>query len=360
MENEQLPLIDLIEQICTEKGVSFKPIRVARDIMNADVQTLTLDHTVGQCLQFMKGRRVRHVPIVDLPNEGEKKPYFIGVVSDRDMLRLNAQSSTEDGKDMKEKRALGQLLMQIVTRKPKFVSPETPIQKTVEIMTSNHIDMVPVLDGSDLVGVITTTDIIKLFFKLEEVIYKLYPELNEGSPTSETASKNSPKSKILSTWISRTVQEIMTEKVISLEPGEYIARAIEVMQTEEFRHIPIIDEQGKFLGLISDRDILRNLPFMQKRLPSPPKRFREHLFTDDSWSTKFLMQLDTIMVQDVLSISSSCKIREALEILHKKKISCLPVLNEDKKLQGIVTVTDLMRAFLDVYKPAGEASLITN
>ncbi|MHC4726203.1 MAG: CBS domain-containing protein, partial [Planctomycetota bacterium] len=128
--------------------------------------------------------------------------------------------------------------------------------------------------------------------------------------------------------------------------------------TEEFRHLPIIDEQGKFLGLISDRDILRNLPFMRKRLPSPPKRFRERLFASESWGTNFLMQLDTIMVSDVQSISPSCKIRKAVDILNKKKISCLPVINEDEKLQGIVTVTDLMRAFLDIYKPVGEASLI--
>jgi acetoin utilization protein AcuB len=152
----------------------------------------------------------------------------------------------------------------------------------------------------------------------------------------------------------------MTEKIISLEPGEYIARAIEVMQTEEFRHLPIVDEQGQFLGLISDRDVLRNLPFMRKRLPSPPKRFRERLFAGESWGTNFLMQLETIMVRDVLSVSPSCAIHKAADILNKKKISCLPVINKDKKLQGIVTVTDLMRAFLDVYKPAGQASLITN
>jgi CBS domain-containing protein len=220
--------------------------------------------------------------------------------------------------------------------------------------------MVPVLDGSDLVGVITTTDIIKLFSKLEDIIYKLFPELNKGLPTSETASESSSTTKILHTWLSGTVQEIMTEKLISLEPEEYIARAIEVMQTEEFRHIPIIDEQGKLIGLVSDRDILRNLPFAGKRAPSPPKKFREHLFAADSWTTNFLMPLENIMVRDVLNISPSCKIREAAEILHKQKISCLPVINEDKKLQGIVTITDLMQVLLAAYEPAEETSLITS
>ena len=358
MENEQFKLIDLIEQMCTEKGVCPKPMRVARDIMNTNVKTLTLDHTVNQCLQFMKGRRIRHVPVVDLPYEGETKPYFIGVVSERDVLRLNAPNSGENGKQKKDKRALGQLLLQIVTRKPKFVSPQTPVQEVIKVMTCNHIDMVPVLEGADLVGVITTTDLIKLFFRLEDVIHKLCPKLNKDLPPFETASKSSSKAKILYTWFFRTVQEIMTEQVINLEPQDYIARAIEVMQTEECRHIPIIDEQGKFIGLVSDRDILRNLPYASRRPPSAPKRFREHLFATESWTTNFLMPLESIMVRNVSHISPSCKIREAADILYKKKISCLPVIDKEKNLSGILTVTDMIRELLAAYEPAGEASLI--
>jgi acetoin utilization protein AcuB len=358
MENEQFKIIDLIEQICTETGTCPEPMRIARDIMNTNVKTLTLDHTVNQCLQFMTGHKVRHAPVVDLPYEGETKPYFIGVVSERDVLRLNAPDSGENGKQKKDHRALGQLLLQIVTRKPKFVSPQTPVQEVIKVMTCNHIDMVPVLEGADLVGVITTTDLLKLFFRLEDLIHKLCPELNKDLPPFETACQSSSKAKILYTWFFRTVQEVMTEQVISLEPQEFIARAIEVMQTEEFRHIPIIDEQGKFIGLVSDRDILRNLPYAGKRPPSAPKRFREHLFAADSWTTNFLIPLKNIMVQNVSHISPSCKIREAADILYKKKISCLPVIDKEKNLHGIITVTDIMRALLSAYEPAGEASQI--
>jgi len=69
MENGQLKLIDVIEEMClsrldsakrattgTEKDVCFQPMRLARDIMNTDVKTLTLDHNVSHCLRFMKGR----------------------------------------------------------------------------------------------------------------------------------------------------------------------------------------------------------------------------------------------------------------------------------------------------------------
>jgi len=371
MENEQFTLIDVIEEMClsrlgsakrattgTEKEVCLKPMRVAQDIMNTDVKTLTLDHTVKQCLKFMEGHRVRHVPVVDLPNEGETKPYFIGVVSDRDVLRLNAPDAKENSKQKVDKRALRQLLVNIVARKPKSVSLQTPVQDAIMVMICNHIDMVAVLDDADLVGIITTTDLIKLFFRLDKVIHQLCPELKKGALPADISSESSAKAKILSSWVSRTVQEIMTKQVICLEPQDNLARAIEILHTEEFRHIPIMDEQAKFVGLVSDRDILRNLPFAGRRPPSHPKRFREHLFATDSWTKSLQLPLESIMVRKVLHILPGCSVCEAAEILYRKKISCLPVVDEQEKLRGIVTVTDLLRTLLSAYEPAEKASLI--
>ena len=373
MENGQLKLMDVIEEMClsrldsakrattgTEKDVCFQPMRVARDIMNTDVKTLTLDHTVSHCLRFMKGHRVRHAPVVDLPSEGETKPYFVGVVSERDVLRLNEPDVEVINKQKKDQRSLRQLLVNIVSRKPKSASPQTPVQDVIMTMTGNHIDMVPVLDDADLVGIITTTDLIKLFFILDEVIHELCPELNKGAAPVDMASESAAKANILSSWISRPVQKIMTEQVISLEPQDDLARAIEVMQTEEIRHVIIMDEQEKFVGLVSDRDILKNLPYPGRRPPSPPKRFREHLFATNTWTKCLLIPLESIMVRKVLHISPGCSVCEAAEILYKKKISCLPVIDEQEKLRGIVTVTDLMRALLTAYEPAEKAALITS
>jgi len=328
--------------------------------MNTDVKTLTLDHTVNQCLKFMKGRRVRHAPVVDLPNEGETKPYFIGVVSERDVLRLNEPDAKVTGKQKKDQRSLRQLLVNIVARKPKSTSPQTLVQDVIMTMTCNHIDMVPVLDNDDLVGIITTTDLMKLFFRLDKVIHELCPGLKKGAPPVDMASDSSAKTKILSSWVFRGVREIMTEQVISLEPQDDLARAIKVMQDEEIRHVPIMDEQEKFVGLVSDRDILRNLPYAGRRPPSPPKKFREHLFATNSWTKSLLLPLESVMVRKVLHILPGCSVCEAAEILYTKKISCLPVVDKQEKLRGIVTVTDLMRALLTAYEPAEKAALITS
>jgi CBS domain-containing protein len=358
MENEQFKLIDVIEEMCSEKDVCLKPMRVAQDIMNADVKRLTLDHTVKHCLKYMEAHRIRHIAVVDLPYEGEKKPYFIGIVSQRDVLRLSAPDAKETDKQKIDQRALRQLMVNIVARKPRSVSLQTPVQDVIASMICNHIDMVPVLDDGNLVGIITTTDLMKLFSRLDKVIHRLFPEFEKVSPSVDMSSESSAKAGILFSWVFRAVQEIMTEQVICLEPQDNLARAIEVMQTEKFRHVPIIDEQGKFVGLVSDRDILRNLPFAGRRPPLMPKSFREHLFATNSRTKSLLLPLESVMAQRVLHILPGCSVCKAAETLYRKKISCLPVVDKREKLRGIVTVTDLMRALLWAYEPAEKAGLI--
>jgi CBS domain-containing protein len=359
MENAEFILIDVIEQMCNEKNVCLEPKHLARDIMNTKLKTLTLDHTVNQCLEFMKNHQVRHIPIMDIPYEGETKPYFVGVVSERDVLRLNASGPVQDGKLKRDQQALRQLLMKIVTRKPKFVTPETPIPQVITTMTSNHIDMVPVLESDDLVGVITTTDLIKLMLKFEETIHELCPIPNQDLLAVDTSSESSSdEAEFLHTWINREVREIMTEQVISLNPQDDIAKAMQIMQDNKFRHIPIIDEDDKCVGLVSDRDILRNLPFAGKKSTASSQKFRENLFSSSFWSANFLMPIKSIMARNISHISADCRICEAAYILFKKRISCLPIIDEKEKIQGILTVMDIIHSLLSVYEPTSETGLI--
>lgn len=350
MENGQFRLIDLIDDMCAGKDVSFRPLRVARDIMNKEVKTLTLDHTVNACIKFMKNRRCRHAPVVDLPNKKEDKPYFVGIVSERDVLRLISPSLDKLGEQKTDQRALRQLLVQIVARKPETVSPETPIPDVIITMLDNHIDVVPVLADAEVVGIITTADITNMFFRLDKVIRQLCPELTRATQPADLVSVTSSEAELLFSWVSRTVQEIMTEQVIQLTPQDNLAKAMQLMQEREFRHVPVTDEQGKLQGIVSDRDILRHLHFAGKRPLSKPEKFRAHLFRVDPKFVNLELPLERIMTRKVTHVLPSCTVFNAAEILRKTKVSCLPVLDEQGKLRGIVTTTDLMRPLLAVYE----------
>lgn len=352
MTDEQLSLVGSVEAMCVGKNISFRPMRVAEDIMNSDVKTLTMDHTVNACLKFMEAYRVRHVPIIDLPMEGEerKKPFFIGVISQRDVLRLGSPDGPKDGQQKWDKKALRQLLAQIVARKPKSASPQTPVPNVITTMIDNHIDMVPVLADADIVGVITTTDILKLFIRLDKAICQLYPELGKKASPVDMASAGSGQKATLFSWALKTVEGIMTREVICLQIQDNLASAMAAMQEGGFRHIPVVDEQMKLMGIVSDRDALRHLPFAGRRPLLPPKKFRWHLFSTDQKNANLELPIESIMTRKVEYISPSCSAHEAVTILRKTKASCLPVVDEKEKILGIVTVTNLMRLLLAAYE----------
>jgi len=351
--NDRFRLIDLIDDMCAGKDVFFQFVRAVKNIMPNNVKTLTLDDTVGKALQFMKQSDIRHVCVVDIPIGEEKKPYFVGVVSERDIFR-QIPPNIEVKANPKVQR---QLLGQIVTRKPKTVSPETSIPNMLSVMLDNHVDMVPVLDGEDLVSVITTADIMKLIVRFE-TIYRLSAKPKE---TGHSPKKNGSADRLhggddnvtsLLTIILQTVKDIMTEQLVCLSTGDSLAAVMESMKNGEFRHVPIVDEEGAMVGIVSDRDVLRYLPFVGgQRLPGTGA-FRSSLFHVDIRDPSLSLPISSIMTRNVTHIRPDCSFYDAVKMLHELKISCLPVVEEEKKLRGIVTVTDVMRALLGAYELA--------
>jgi len=355
MPNDQFRLIDLIDDMCAGKDVFFRFVRTVKDIMPNNVKTLTLDDTIGKALEFMKQRSIRHVCVVDIPMGEEKKPYFVGVVSERDIFRQISPGTEKVSGGKTNLKAPRQLLGQVVTRKPKTVSPETSIQNMLSIMLDNHIDMVPVLDGEDLVSVVTTTDVVKLIIRLD-TISRLSakpnhtPQRRDKTPSANPPSAGADDAATPLTTVLQTVKDMMTEQVVCLKSGDNLAAVIEAMKNGKFRHVPIVDKKGAMVGILSDRDILRYLPIVGgQRLPGTGE-FRSSLFHVDMRDQSLSLPVTSIMTRNVTHIRPDCSFYDAVKMLHELKISCLPVVDEEKKLRGIVTVTNVMRALLRAYE----------
>ena len=353
--NNRFRLIDLIDDMRAGKDVFFQFVRVVRDIMPNNVKTLTLDDTVGKAYELMKRDGIRHLCVVDIPIGEEKKPYFVGVVSERDVFRQISPDTVKDAAGKTNPKIQRQLLGQIVTRKPKTVSPDTSIVKMLSIMLNNHVDMLPVLDGEDLVSVVTTADVMKLIVRFD-AISRLSERPNETDleinkdRSADQLLRDADDVTSLFTTVFQTVKNIMTEQVVCLGSDENLAATMEVMKNGKFRHVPIVDAEGVLVGILSDRDVLRYLPFVGgQRLPGSDA-FRSSLFHVDTRDPSLSLPIASIMTRNVTHVRQNCIFYNAVKMLYELKISCLPVIDEDKKLRGMVTVTDIMRALLSVYE----------
>ena len=120
------------------------------------------------------------------------------------------------------------------------------------------------------------------------------------------------------------VADIMTRKVIILGPQDNLVDAFNRISNHGIHHLLITDLDGKLKGVVSDRDILWALPHVS------------------SWYTK---RMNEIMTQHPLTVTPETPIVAAVAKLINRRINCLPVVSSDGSICGIVTSTDLLKAY---------------
>lgn len=143
------------------------------------------------------------------------------------------------------------------------------------------------------------------------------------------------------------VRDIMTSQVITLSENDKLSKAISVFALDTITGAPVIDEEYRMIGMISETDILNLLVKMDK-LHNP--KGLEFMDEDNEECTKVKnlmisefnkITVGDVMVRTVLSTSPNTCVREVLKVMMEKDVNRLPVL-EKGVLVGIVTRGDIM------------------
>lgn len=343
MKNSKISLFELTSRIAASLDIQMPPMSCAADIMTRDIKFLTLDNTVRDFLEFIKENKVRHAPVIDITNTPEPKTFFVGILSERDALRFTLPYTEKFATQPEHKKVMRKLLVQFVTRKPISASPQTPVSKLISVMIKKHIDMVPVLDENALVGIITTTDILKLLLTFHALIQTISADHKTGSQADLHT---------LTAWTHSRASDIMTQNPLTMGLKDTLADAMNTLQEKGFRHIMVVDKNQRLTGIVSDRDILRHLPYTQKNTApaSMDHSFRNRLFRISPDTPGLEIPLAHVMEWELTTISPDTSLSDAAKKLSSQKLSCLPVLNNEEKLTGLITVTDLMQTLIKIYK----------
>jgi acetoin utilization protein AcuB len=120
------------------------------------------------------------------------------------------------------------------------------------------------------------------------------------------------------------VGDLMTTQLTMLAPESLVADAIQLLGECNIRHLLVTDQQGRLVGVFSDRDALRNMA----RGCDP-----------------FVTRVAAIMRQEPVSVTVGTTIQDAIDLLSFHRINCLPVVDADRRVRGILTTTDLLTAF---------------
>ena len=138
-----------------------------------------------------------------------------------------------------------------------------------------------------------------------------------------------------------TVRDIMTQRIVTVTMDDSLHTVRERFEQFGFHHLLVL-EKRKLVGVISDRDLLRNLsPFLGRAFAERPQDL-----------ATLNLRVHQIMTRKPVGAMPEMPIEAAARLMPDQDISCLPVVNDRCQPVGIVTWKDLLRAMLGQRIPA--------
>lgn len=128
-----------------------------------------------------------------------------------------------------------------------------------------------------------------------------------------------------------SLQDIMTTRVVTISIDDRLHVAKEIFDHVGFHHLPVTDGE-QLVGILTKKDMEREISPYIGLLAELPR----DLLTLDR-------RVHQVMTRDPVHISWQLDVKEAAQIMLEKSVSCLPVVDSDKRVVGIVTWRDLLK-----------------
>jgi len=132
------------------------------------------------------------------------------------------------------------------------------------------------------------------------------------------------------------VKQRMTPNPITATPKMSHRQAVKIMQTNNIRRLPVVDDRGALVGIVSESDLLGTAPSQATTLS-----------IYEIYTLLEKLTLGQIMTSPVIAVDEDCGLANAAHIMYQNKIGCLPVVRSDE-LVGIITETDIFGTLVEV------------
>jgi acetoin utilization protein AcuB len=134
------------------------------------------------------------------------------------------------------------------------------------------------------------------------------------------------------------IDKSMTRHVVTIDPDSSIIDASNKMDEHQVRQLPVVVEGNILVGIVTDRDIRSAFP----------SRFLRGEDIDREMAFVAEYKVRDIMTSDPLTVSPTNTLEDALLLMQKMRVGAFPVVDKNRKLIGIISARDLIRAFINV------------
>lgn len=143
-----------------------------------------------------------------------------------------------------------------------------------------------------------------------------------------------------------TVRDVMTNSVVTTSPSAPFKYVLRIMQDHRISAVPVVDDTGRLVGIVSEADLLRaestenpRRSFFLEWFISPSRLAETERRSED-------LRAEDVMTRDVVTVRAETSVTDAARILLEAGVKRLPVTDEKSRVVGIVSRADLLRPFL--------------
>lgn len=256
------------------------------DVMTRRVKAVRQEDGTAQAIRLLQSWRIRHLPVVDVERR------VVGIVTPSDLL----ESTPTRGQDRR-------LVAEIMRRPVITARADEELDAAAARMREEGVHGLPVVDAAGrLAGMLTDVDVLA-------ALARSRPSAYPPAPVS--------------------VDSVMTSNPVTLEADASLGDAAETLLRGGFRHLPVVDEQGRLVGMLSERDL----------------RTRLGVEMEGFWDATLEALSEPVseaMTPDPVSVRSGTPLAKALEALALERVGALPVVDEADQLLGILSYVDVL------------------
>jgi len=266
-------------------------------LYTAPVITLGPEDSINDALFMMKKNDIKRIVVVndDIP---------IGIVTERDIGRFLQNDKTS--------RMLNQIhLNEIMSRNIFAISKdqdELLVQCAIR-MDAFQIGSIVIVDNEKLVGIVTKLDLTRDFSNSFAGAFK--------------------------------VKDYMNTKMITCRKSDSLLFALTMLNRNKIARLVVTDNDGRPIGIISYDTFLRNSRYFEFK----KQNTRDYLLPKDS--AKELLVSD-LVGNELLTVESNDDLAKAARLMVEYNISGIPIVDENGNLEGVISATDVIRAYHEV------------
>jgi acetoin utilization protein AcuB len=131
-------------------------------------------------------------------------------------------------------------------------------------------------------------------------------------------------------------KDLMTKKVFTIQDMSTVSEAQELMKKHGIRHLPVMNQEGRLVGLLSDRDVQR------------ASSFKYPIYSEDATVFNSSLVVDKFMSWPIQTIDENTSVKDLAKIMISEKASALVVNAKNSYIKGIITSEDVLQYLVEL------------